>query len=151
MAIYVYNTSTGVLVSTIPDNLTVAQAQANGQLASPAALTAAGLSAVDSQPAPGPGVTWSTTTFTATQGAVPVKPNNIPTYQFVMLFTPAEHAAIFASTDQKVQQFLTALQFTQQVNLNDTTFIGPGIAYLVSLGLLTQANATLILSGQPSQ
>ena len=80
----------------------------------------------------------------------PVAPNNISTFQFVLLFTPTEHAAIVASTDQTVQQFLMALQVSQTVNLNDPIVQG-GVMYLVSINLLTQANAALILSGQKSQ
>jgi hypothetical protein len=77
-------------------------------------------------------------------------PNWIPTYQFILLFTAAEHAAIVASTDQNVQQFLMPVSTAKNVNLNSSV-IQNGINYLVSIGLLTQANATLILSGQPSQ
>jgi hypothetical protein len=67
-----------------------------------------------------------------------------------LLFTAAEHAAIVASTDQNVQQFLMPVSTAKNVNLNSSV-IQNGINYLVSIGLLTQANATLILSRQPSQ
>ena len=143
MAIYVYNTATGALVSWCPND--------TDPVADAATLAANGLGVVTGLPALGPIVAWNPSTKKTQTVTPPPAPNNIATYQFVMLFTPAEHAAIVASTDQKVQQFLMALSFTQTVNLNDTTFVGPGVAYLVSIGLLTQANADLILSGQPSQ
>lgn len=143
MALYVYKIADGTLVSWCPnDTDPVADAQT---------LASNGLAMVSGLPPLGPTVAWSASSKTTVTVTPPTPPNNIPTYQFVMLFTPAEHAAIVASTDQKVQQFLMALSFAPQVNLNDSAFIGPAIAYLVSLGLLTQANATLILSGQPSQ
>ena len=143
MAIYVYNTTTGALVSWCPND--------TDPVADAATLAANGLASVSGLPALGPTVAWNATTKTTQTVTAPTPANNIPSYQFVMLFTPADHAAIVASTDPRVQQFLMALSFAPQVNLNDTTFIGPAIAYLVSLGLLTQANATLILSGQASQ
>lgn len=143
MAIYVYNATTGALVSWCPND--------TDPVASADVLAANGLASVSGLPALGPTVVWNASTKTTDTVAAPIAPNNIPTYQFVMLFTPAEHAAIVASTDQKVQQFLMALSFAQTVNLNDATFIQPAIAYLVSLGLLTQVNANLLLSGQPSQ
>jgi hypothetical protein len=83
-------------------------------------------------------------------GAATAAPNWIHTYQFIMLITPAEHAAIQASTDQRVMQFLMAISTAQQINLGDPV-VQNGINYLVSVNLLTAANAALILSGQPSQ
>jgi hypothetical protein len=74
-------------------------------------------------------------------------PNWIQSYQFIMLFTPAEHSAIVASTDPKVQQFLMAVTSAQKINLKNPV-VQNGVDYLASIG---QANATLILSGQPSQ
>lgn len=141
MAQYVYVTATGQLYSWTPlDTDPVAPA---------AVLAANGLSVVSGLPALSPTVAWSPTQMTTVTVTAPVAPNNIPTYQFILLFTPAEHAAIFSSTDQKVSQFLTALTVSQTVNLNDP-IIQNGVNYLVSINLLTQANATLILSGQPS-
>jgi hypothetical protein len=49
-----------------------------------------------------------------------------------------------------VQQFLITVQTAQQINFNSIV-VQNGVNYLVSINLLTQANATLILSGQPSQ
>lgn len=157
MSICVYRTADGSLYSEIPDSVTIADAQASGLLASNDVLAANGLAAIDGQTPLSNGnpnvttlVVWSATTKTTTTIAAPTKPIFIATYQFILLFTPAEHAAIIASTDQKVQQFLMAITTAQQINLNDPVVQG-GISYLVSINLLTQANATLILSGQPSQ
>jgi hypothetical protein len=44
---------------------------------------------------------------------------------------------------------MMAISVAQQINLNDP-IVQNAIAYLVSINLLTQANANLILSGQPS-
>jgi hypothetical protein len=142
MAIYVYNTTTGALVSYCPNDA--------DPVAPAATLAANGLTAVSGLPALSPTEQWSATSKTVVTVTAPVAPNWIPTYQFILLFTPAEHAAIMASTDQSVQQFLVAISTAQQVNLN-APVVQNGINYLVSISLLTQANATLILSGQPSQ
>lgn len=142
MAIYVYNTITGALFSWCPND--------NDQVASTESLTAQGLTAVSGLPALDATHVWSAAAKTVVSVAVPTSPNFIPTWQFIMLFTPAEHAAIASSTDQRVQQFMMAISVAQQINLNDTIVQG-ALNYLVNVGLLTQANANLILSGQPSQ
>jgi hypothetical protein len=142
MAIYVYNTTTGALVSYCPND--------TDPVAPAATLAANGLTAVSGLPALSPTTQWSASSKTVVTVTAPVNPNWIPTYQFILLFTPAEHAAIQASTDQRVTQFLMAITTAQQINLNDPV-VQNGINYLVSISLLTQANATLILSGQPSQ
>jgi hypothetical protein len=143
MAQYVFVTATGALFSWTPND--------TDPVAPPAQLAAQGMSVVSGLPALSATEVWSPTQQTVVSQAAPVAPNNIPTFEFILLFTPAEHNAIISSTDAQVTQFLMALSVTPTVNLNDTKFVGPGMAHLVSLGLLTQANATLILSGQPSQ
>jgi hypothetical protein len=143
MAQYVYVTATGQLYSWTPGD--------TDPVAPAAILAANGMTVVSGLPALSDTEVWSQEQKTVVSQAAPAPTNNMPTYQFIMLFTPTEHAAIVASTDPKVQQWLMALQFTPTVNLNDATFIAPGIEYLVSINLLTQANAALILSGQPSQ
>lgn len=145
MAIYVYVTATGALYSEIPDNVTVAQAQAAGQLASPAALAANGLTAVDSLPALGPTVAWDPVNKTTVTITAPTPANVIATFDFIMAFTPTEMAAIRASTDPAIQRFLFALQVTQGVNLNHAT-ISNALNYLVSQSLLTAARAMAILA-----
>jgi hypothetical protein len=142
MAIYVYNTTTGVLVSWCQND--------TDPVAPAATLAVNGLASVSGLPALDSTHAWSASSKTVVTVNAAVAPKWIPTYQFILLFTPAEHAAIQASTDQRVTQFLMAITTAQQVNLNDPV-VQNGINYLVSISLLTQANATLILSGQPSQ
>lgn len=142
MAIYVYNTTTGALFSWSPND--------TDPVAPASTLTAAGLAAISGLPALSPTVAWDPVNKITKTVTAPVAPNFIPTYEFILLFTPAEHSAIVASTDAKVQQILMAISVAQQVDLNSATVQG-AMAYLVALNLVTQANATLILSGQPSQ
>lgn len=155
MALIVYNTTTGAIYSQNSASITVAQAQAIGSLPDNATLAGLGLAAIDGQPVLGSSAgnnlvyVWNATTKSVTTGPN-TAPNWIPTYSFILLFTPAEHAAIQASTDAKVTQFMMAVSVTPQINLNDPIVIN-GINYLVSISLLTQPNANLILSGQPSQ
>lgn len=145
MAIYIFKTADGTLVSYIPESVTIAQAQASGQLASSATLTANGLSAIDGQPAIDSTHAWSAASKTAITVTAPTPANLIDTFDFIMAFTAAELAAIRASADNNVQQFLFALQVTQGVNLNHTT-ITNSLTYLVNHGLLTAPRATAILA-----
>ncbi len=149
MAIYVYVTATGALTSYIPDNVTIAAAQASGQLASNAILTANGLSAVDSLPPIDATHAWDAPTHTVVVVAPPTPVNLVASFDFVMAFTATELAAIRASADNNVQQFLFALQVTGGVNLNHAT-ISNALTYLVNHSLLTQPRATAILATVPS-
>jgi hypothetical protein len=142
MALYVYVASTGQLYSWCPND--------TDPVADAKTLTANGLTVVTGLPPLDSSHVWDPVKLTVATVTPPTPPNFIPTFQFILLFTPAEHTVIAASTDPKVQQLLMALTVAQQINLNDPIIQG-AIAYLVSLSLLTQANATLILSGQPSQ
>lgn len=142
MAIYVYNATTGALVSWCPND--------TDPIASADVLLAQGLTSVSGLPALDSTHAWNANTKTIVTVTPPVMPNYIEPYQFILLFTSAEHAAIAASTDQKVTQFMMAIQVASTINLNDPV-VQNGVNYLVSIGLLTQANANLILSGQPSQ
>ncbi len=145
MAIYVYVTATGALQSYIPDSVTIAAAQASGQLASNAVLTANGFTAVDSLPPLGPTVAWDAPTHTTVTVVPPTPPNLLNTFDFIMAFTANELAAIRASSDNNVQQFLFAMQVTQGINLNHDT-IKNSLTYLVNHALLTQPRATAILA-----
>jgi len=75
MAIYVYQSSNGVLASSIPDDLTIAQAQAQGLLASNAVLTAKGLAAKDSLPPLDDTHTWDAATTTVITVPAPPTPH----------------------------------------------------------------------------
>jgi hypothetical protein len=146
MAIYVYQTTNGILVSWIPEDLTIAQAQAQGQLASNAQLAAAGNSAVDKLPPLDESHTWDPTQKTVITITPPTPVNLLNTFDFIMAFTPAELAAIRGTTtDNNIQRFLYALEVTQGMNLNNTT-IQNSLQYLVSKGLLTQARMNAILA-----
>lgn len=165
MAIYVYEGDTcpnpGRLESWIPSDHTKEDAQAQGLLASDDVLNSKGFIAVDGLPPltamPPPGVpmpseliVWDDVNRTTKSVSPPVMPKMIPTFEFIMLFTPAEHDAIFASNDARVKQLVMALTVTQQIDLN-SAIIRNSVAYLVQQNLLTQDNADLILSGQQSQ
>jgi hypothetical protein len=145
MAIYVYKTADGMLVSWIPDNLTIAQAQANGMLASNVQLTAAGNLAVDSLPPLDATHAWDSTQKTVIVVTAPTPVDVVVTFDFIMAFTAAELAGIRASTDNAIQQFLYAMQVTQGLNLNHTT-IKNSLQYLVNHSLLTQTRMNTILA-----
>ncbi len=149
MAIYVYVTTSGVLHSYIPDNVTIAQAQASGQLASNAVLTANGFTAVDGLLPLDSTHIWDAPTHTVVVVTPPTSVNLVASFDFVMAFTATELAAIRASSDNNVQQFLFALQVTGGVNLNHAT-ISNSLTYLVNHALLTAPRATAILATVPS-
>jgi hypothetical protein len=141
MAIYVYRTADGTLVSWCPKD--------SDPVAPTAQLTAQGLAMVLGLPALDASHAWDASTRTVVTVALVPGPAYIPTWKFILLFTPAEHAAIKASADAMVQHFFDALKTTQTVDLNDPV-LQQGLNYLVSVSLLTAPNAALILSGRPS-
>lgn len=71
-------------------------------------------------------------------------------YEFQLRFTPAERAAIWqaASTDANVADLLV-LSLAANTVYNDDPATLAGMAYLVSVGLLTQARADEILGLAP--
>ena len=75
----------------------------------------------------------------------PTPVNLLNSFDFIMAFTATELAAIRASNDNNVQQFLFAMEVTQGLNLNHTT-IKNSLQYLVNHSLLTQARANAILA-----
>lgn len=145
MAIYVYQTSSGVLVSWIPENITVADAQASGQLASSEDLAAAGNTAVGGLPPLDQSHAWDPTQKTVVVVTPPTPANLLNSFDFIMAFTAAELAAIRGSSDNNIQQFLYAMEVTQGINLNHAT-IKNSVQYLVNHSLLTQARANTILA-----
>src|SRR5215472_10055672 len=120
MAIYVYQTSTGALVSQIPDNITVAQAQSQGLLASNAALAAQGYAAVDGLPPLDSSHRWDAATHTV-----------------VSVYPPASNdalAAVLGNASQICQRKATVAQAKGQ------TVVAQG--YLMQAqGYLLQAKA----------
>ena len=81
----------------------------------------------------------------ATQSFVaPPIPNTIlPKITFIQRFTAAEFAAIRASTDPEVQFFMYQLDNATTVEPQGADVQG-ALAYLVQIGLLTQARADVI-------
>jgi len=140
MAVYVYKVATGELYSWSPGD--------NDPVASDAALAAAGLAKITGLLPLDATHAWDAPSKSVVVVAARVAP--LSTWKFILLFTPAEHAAIAASTDLRVTQFMMAVQVAPTVDLNDPIVQG-GLNYLVTAGLLTQANANLILSGQAGQ
>lgn len=141
MAIYVYNVSTGALVSWCPND--------TDPVAPAATLAANGLASVSGLPALDASHVWDAANKTVDTTTPPASPLWVSTYQFVLLFTAAETTAIRTSTDANVQHWLFALSMTQQIDLNDTAIVQPGLAYLASLGLITSARMAQIIANQP--
>jgi len=77
---------------------------------------------------------------------------HITRLKFRQRFTNAELLGIFqaASTNYMIQALLDNQRISLYTDLLDPALIG-GIEYLVSLGLLTQARATQILTTPPSE
>lgn len=103
-------------------------------------LAAAGYSVITLASNP-TGQVWNPSTRTFS--APPPPPPVIDPWVFVQRFTPQEFAAIEASTDPVVRQFLLMLQVAKTINLSDTVVRG-GIQYLVGADLITSARATVI-------
>jgi hypothetical protein len=147
MAIYVYVTTSGALYSHIPENVTIAQAQASGHLASNADLTANGLTAVDGLPPLGPTVAWDPATKTTKTVAAPVPAAPMPTFFFIGRFTAAEWAGLRTAyqTDSAVMQFLDAMNATNVVDMQEPKIQQFG-NYCISKSYLTAARANTILT-----
>ena len=132
MALYVYNTLTGALVSWCPGD--------NDPVADDALLAANDLAVVRGLPALDETHAWNVSTKTVIVVAAPVRPNIVTTADWVMQFTPAEFAGIRASSDPAVQHFLFALTIAPTINLNSKMVVD-GLGYLVLIGLLTSERA----------
>lgn len=86
---------------------------------------------------------WDKTTLDfvpAAQGAKTYTP-----LEFLRRFTMQERAAIRSSSDAIVQDFMYLLDRASEVVTDDPDTIN-GLSYLVSLGLMTDARATEVLS-----
>lgn len=66
-------------------------------------------------------------------------------YEFLQRFTQAERIAIEASTDVYVKDFSSLLKAAQEIDFDDSN-THAGMAYLVSLGLLTEERKNEILT-----
>jgi hypothetical protein len=153
MAIYVYKTNNGALQSWIPDNLTIAQAQSQGLLADNATLAANRMAAVDGLPPLDATHTWDATQKTVIVVAAPAPIMTVDA--FILLFTDAEYQGVqHASTlndtayNNRIAKFNGFLQTTTRVDLGDPFVVGVVGTSMVNQGILTQAEANRILSGQ---
>jgi len=121
MSLYVYNTTTGALVSWCPnDTDPVADAET---------LAANGLTAVTGLPALDSTHVWQVSPPTVITVAAPTLPINIATGTWLLRFTPQEFVGIMASTDPIVQQFIYALNHTTSIDLTDSTVVN-AVGYL---------------------
>lgn len=146
MAIMVYVLATGAAQSYIPDNVTIAQAQASGQLASNATLAANGFGAAQIT-ALSPTNVWNPATLTTVTATAPTVAAPMPTFFFIARFTAAEWAGlqIASATDQTVQQFLDALATTSITDLTEPLLQQFG-TYAIGKSYLTSARAQTILT-----
>jgi hypothetical protein len=155
MAIYVYKTNNGALQSWIPNNLTIAQAQAQGLLADNATLAANRMAAVDGLPPLDETHVWDATQKTVVVVAAPVPAPIMAVDAFILLFTDAEYQGVqHASTlndpayNNRIAKFNGFLQTATSINLSDPFVVGVVGTSMVNQGILTQAEADRILSGQ---
>lgn len=80
-----------------------------------------------------------------TAPAAPVIPRLVYSVDFLARFLTAERIAIRASADPVVQDMFDMIGRYTQIDL-DNVQIQQGTAYLVAIGLLTQARAVEVLS-----
>ena len=88
---------------------------------------------------------WNPTTKTVDVVAAPTVPRYLQTFDFLNAFTPAELAAIRASSNTTVQKFLFMLQCCPVLNMTNAN-ITTAVNGLVSLGLLTAPRAAVVLA-----
>lgn len=74
---------------------------------------------------------------------VPTPANSFTFSQFIGLFTTAEAAAIFSSSDAVVRRFLLVAASVAKWYLADPA-IDAGLSYLITVGILTTARKTTI-------
>ena len=154
MAIYVYKTTGGTLQSWIPENLTIVEAQAKGQLASDAALATARCTAVDNLPPLDATHAWDATQKTVV--VVPAPKPIMATADFILLFTDPEFAGVQkaavvgdATYNARISKFNSFINTATRVNLGDPFVVGVVGTSMVNQGILTVAEANRILSGTP--
>ena len=72
-------------------------------------------------------------------------PATCSAYEFLQRFTQAERIAIEASDDVYVRDFSSLLKAAQEIDFDDSNTLA-GMAYLVTLGLLTEERKNEILT-----
>lgn len=143
MALYVWDLATGALRSWSPGDADPA--------ADDATLAAAGLAITRGLPLLDDTHAWDVASKTVVEVAAPYKPFMISAGVWILRFTPDEFGAITASADNRVRLLLYALnnaddgQGRKVIDLNSST-VKSGVAYMVSLGLLTQDRSAAILA-----
>jgi hypothetical protein len=88
----------------------------------------------------GAGGAWSA------PAAPPPQQSGLTFLQFIALFTPAEQAAIVASSDAQVRLFVVMASGAGAIDLTNAEVVA-GVNYLAGVGLITSAEATRILAG----
>jgi hypothetical protein len=97
------------------------------------------------------GWTWfsdENTARTALLLPMPSTPPQLSFLQFMALFTSTEKAALVNSTDTGIKLLLLQAAGNSGVTLTDAATVN-GLAYLVSLGILTTARQMAISANQP--
>lgn len=137
MAIYIYQTTTGNLVSWCPND--------TDPVASAATLASNGLASVSGLPPLNATHIWSSSGLTVIPFVPPPSDQWIGTYDWLDRFTAGELAGVIASSNQAVQGGLYKISHTTQLNLLTPSLIN-AVNGLVSLGLLSSARAPTIMS-----
>lgn len=134
--IYLYENESGRLVSSTSDPAKVAAAEI---------LAARGYTATGDLPALDATHIWDIPTLTV--ATIPATTDPVlPTYQFILSFSGDEMTAIRGSVDVNVQRLLYALERTQEIDRTSASVV-QGLAYLVAVGLVSQARSDQILGG----
>lgn len=107
-------------------------------------LTAKGYSVITLSGDP-TGQVWDKNSRTFSAPAAAGNPSKIPTLDFVKRFTPAEYAAMRASTDPQIAMFLLEIDFAPGglIDLYSPDVVN-GLAYLVTANILTSSQQTTI-------
>lgn len=141
MAVYIYNTTSGTLVSWCPEDTDpVAPAQV---------LSAKGLTSVSGLPALDATHIWDATNRTVATITPPVQANLVSTFDFLAGFTSDQFAAMQSSGDPVVQQMLFIIQSVPQIDLNNTT-VQNFINYLATNSVLPQSSVASVLAATPA-
>jgi hypothetical protein len=136
MATYIYKSADGTLVSWNPDD--------QSPVASDQVLSGQGMAKTQALPPLDASHAWDPMTKTVISVTPPPDPRPISSYSFILRFTPAEAAAIKASTDAQVIHWMLALSVSPVVDLGDQV-VQNGVNYLAQVGLIAQARVAEIL------
>jgi hypothetical protein len=95
----------------------------------------------------GAGVGWTESGGAwSAPAAPPPQQSGLTFLQFLALFTPAEQAAIVASSDAQVKLFVVMASGAGAIDLTNAEVVA-GVNYLAGVGLITSAETTRILAG----